>query len=94
MPSISQFIRPSISQFVRPSVCLFVHVFTFEVLFKQHFAPTSRSLMSITFFRDTESLVKSKVKKWSQNLKKKILIKGVKSLGIKKISMNLGLLNQ
>ena len=47
------------------SVCLSVRVFTFEVLFKRLFAPTSRSWM-FNIFRDSESLGKSNGKKWSQ----------------------------
>ena len=43
------------------SVCLF----TFEVLFKRLFSPTSRSRMS-KIFRAFESLGKSNVQKWSQ----------------------------
>ena len=48
-----------------PSVCLCVRVCTFEVPFKQLFAPTSQSRMS-NIFRDSEYLGKSNVKKWSQ----------------------------
>ena len=50
---------------VCPSVCPSVRVFTFEVLFKRLFAPTSRSRMS-NIFRDFESSGKSNGKKWSQ----------------------------
>ena len=53
----------SISQNVHMFVC--VCVFTFEVLFKRLFAPTSWSRMS-NIFRDSESLGKSYAKKWSQ----------------------------
>ena len=49
---------------VCPSVCLSVCLFTFEVPFNGHFAPTSRSQMSI-IFRGSESLGKSIGKKWS-----------------------------
>ena len=55
----------SISRNVRLSVCLSVCLFTFEVPFKRLFAPTSWSRMS-NIFRDSESLGKSKWKKWSQ----------------------------
>ena len=51
----------SISRFVHMCVCLF----TFEVLFKRLFVPTSRSQMS-NIFRDSESLGKCNGKKWSQ----------------------------
>ena len=51
-----------------PSVCLFgclfVCLFTFEVPFKQCFAPTSKNWMS-KIFRVSESLGKSNGKKWS-----------------------------
>ena len=47
------------------SVRLCVCLFTFEVPFNGLFAPTSRSGMS-NIFRDSESLGKSKGKKWSQ----------------------------
>ena len=50
-----------------PSVCLCVcpsvRVFTFEVPFNGHFAPTSRSRMS-NIFRDSEFLGKRNGKKW------------------------------
>ena len=53
-----------------PSVCLSVgpsvRLFTFKVLFKRLFAPTSQSRMS-NIFRDSESLRKINGKKWSQN---------------------------
>ena len=52
---------PSVSVSVCPSVCLF----TFEVLFKRLFAPTSQSWRS-NIFKDSESLGKSNGKKWSQ----------------------------
>ena len=52
---------PSVCLSVCPSMC----VFTFEVLFKRLFAPTSRSRIS-NMFRDLESLGKSNGKKWSQ----------------------------
>ena len=52
---------PSVCLSVRLSVCLF----SFEVPFNGLFAPTSQSLMS-NIFRDSESLGKSKGKKWSQ----------------------------
>ena len=57
----------SISRNVRLSVCPSVCVFTFEVLFKRLFAPTSQSRMS-NIFRHPESLGKSNGKKWSQIL--------------------------
>ena len=38
---------------------------TFEVSFKRLFVPTSKSWMS-NFFRDSESLEKNNLKKWSQ----------------------------
>ena len=60
-------------------VCLCVCVFTFEVLFKRLFAPTSWSRMS-NIFRDSESLGKSNGKKWSQ-IWTLLLRKGVKSPG-------------
>ena len=56
---------------VRVSVCTSVCVFTFEVQFKRHFAPTSQNRM-FKNFRDSESLGKSGAlektngKKWSQ----------------------------
>ena len=50
---------------VSPSVCPSVRVFTFEVLFKYLFVPTSGSQMS-NIFIDLESLGKSNGKKWSQ----------------------------
>ena len=50
---------------VCPSVSVSVCVFTFEVPFNSLFAPTSRSRMS-NIFRDSESLGKSKGKKWSR----------------------------
>ena len=61
MLSISRNVRPSVRVCVCPSVC----VFTFEVPFNGLFAPSSRSQMS-NIFRDSESLGKSNVKKWSQ----------------------------
>ena len=53
---------PSVRVSVCPSVCPSVCLFTFEVLFNGHFAPTSRSRMS-NMFRDSESLGKSNGKK-------------------------------
>ena len=47
------------------SACPSVYVFTFEVLLKRLFVPTSQSQMS-NIFRDSESLRKSNGKKWSQ----------------------------
>ena len=55
----------SICPYVCLVVCLSVWVFTFEVLFKRLFVPTSQSWMS-KMFRDPESLGKSNGKKWSQ----------------------------
>ena len=43
----------------------FLHLFTFEVLFKHLFAPTSPS-WEFKIVRDSESLGKSIGKKWSQ----------------------------
>ena len=60
-PSVRLYVCPS----VRLSVCTSVRLFTFEVPFNGLFAPTSRSRMS-NIFRDSESLVKSNGKKWSQ----------------------------
>ena len=51
---------PSVCVSVCPSVCLF----TFEVMFKHLFAPTSWSQMSNNF-RDSEFLGKSNGKEWS-----------------------------
>ena len=48
------------------SVCLFVCLFTFDVPFKRHFAPTSRSQISNILRVSLESLGKSNGKKWSQ----------------------------
>ena len=47
------------------SKCPCVRLFTFEVPFKCHFAPSSRSWMS-KIVRDSEPLGKSNGKKWSQ----------------------------
>ena len=55
-------------------VCLSVRLLTFEVPFKRLYAPTSRSRISNNF-RDSESLRKSIVKKWS-HIWKLLLIKG------------------
>ena len=60
-----------------PYVRLYVCLFTFEVPFNGLFAPTSRSRMSNTF-RDSESLGKSKGKKWS-NIETFLLGSGLKS---------------
>ena len=64
-----------------PSVCLsvrlFVRVFTFDVLFKRLFAPTSQIQMS-KILRDSEFLGKSNEKKWS-HIWKLLLIKGLKA---------------
>ena len=60
------------------SVCLCVCVFTFEVLFKLLFPPTSQSRMSRAF-RDLESMRISNGKKLSP-IWKLLLIKGVISL--------------
>ena len=58
---ISQNVHLSVCLSICPSVCLF----TFEVLFKRLFVPTSQSRRS-NIFRDLESLGKSNGKKWSQ----------------------------
>ena len=73
MLSISRNVRLSVCPSVRPSV----RVFTFEVLFKRLFAPTSRSRMS-NIFRDSESLGKNKGNKWSQN-RTFLFVSGLKS---------------
>ena len=64
-----------------PCVYVSIRVFTFEVLFKRLFAPTSQNWMS-DIFRDLESLGENNKKKWSQ-IGKLLLIKGVKSQGKK-----------
>ena len=68
---------------VCPSVRLFVRLFTFKVLFKYLFAPTSRSRMS-NIFRDSESLGKSNGLKWSR-IGTFIFGSGLKSPRAKKI---------
>ena len=55
-------------------VCMFVRLFTFKLPLKCLFAPTSRSWMS----KDSESLGKTKWKKWS-HIWQLLLIKGVNS---------------
>ena len=47
------------------SICVSVCLFTFEVLSRFLFAPTSRNRMS-KIFRDLEALGKNNGKKWSQ----------------------------
>ena len=74
MLSISWFVHMCVCLSV--CVCVCVCVFTCEVPFKRLFAPTSQSWMSKKF-RDSESLGKSNVKKWSQ-IWKLLLIKGVR----------------
>ena len=60
MLSLSRNVCPSVCL----SICLSVRLFTFEVLFKRLFAPTSRSRM-FNNFRGSESLGKSNGKMWS-----------------------------
>ena len=58
------------------SVCLSVRVFTYEVLFKRLFTPTSRSWMS-NIFRDSECLGKRFeifVWKWSKIAKQRKIV--------------------
>ena len=74
--------QPSVHMCVCVCVCvsvsLSVCLFTFEVLFKRLFSPTSQSWMS-KIFRDLESLGKNNGKKWYE-IWKLLLVKGVKSL--------------
>ena len=55
----------SIYPYVCLCVCLSVCTFTFEVPFKRLFPPTSQGWMS-KIMRNSESLGKSNIKKWSQ----------------------------